>query len=205
MSSVISIDRFKARAAHTNQSGEVAAWPLSGLTPALPDSWLNETIDGKPYASVAFSLWTHHPQLRAATEKLGVYLTPRWPTINGESLFSNTIENAVTKVDAAMRRGETYEGRIVAIYLYWLANCVSGVARLAVYGESKDGQLLRWRYFSEPLHTWAASHGMKGLEAALTPEEPKEEEIVGLRVHLIAKITDDPIDAGYLELLAPRG
>lgn len=205
MATVVRLDKFvpkRSRAVHENP---VVIWPLNELSPASSKAWLNQTIDGKPYANVALSLWTHHPKLRAATERLGSYLTPKWPTESGESLFSQAIERASTKVNAAVSRGETYEARIVAIYLYWLLESVSGVARLAVYGENKTGERLQWRYFSEPLHTWAKSHGMKHLEAFRVLEEPSTEEIVGLRIHLIAKITDDPVDAGYVELLAPRG
>ncbi|MDP3168136.1 MAG: hypothetical protein Q8N06_22095 [Hydrogenophaga sp.] len=205
MSQVINFDRSKATSGGGVRIGGSGIWPLSGLSQTSPGAWLDATIDGKAYASVALSLWTHHPQLRAATERLGVLLTPMWPTLAGDSLLACAIENAVTKVDAAVRRGESYEGRVVAIYLYWLANCVAEVARLAVYGENTDGQLLRWRYFSEPLHSWALAHGMKELETVLVAEQPTVEEVAGLRIHLIARLTDDPVDAGYLELLAPRG
>lgn len=52
---------------------------------------------------------------------------------------------------------------------------------------------------------WALTHGMKELETVLVKEQPTVEEVAGLRIHLIARLTDDPVDAGYLELLAPRG
>lgn len=202
---VINLAHSRGARNRTEADAAAAIWPLKDLIPASPNAWLKETVDGKPYAAVALSIWMHHPNLRVATEKLAAYLTPKWPTSKGESLLAKAIENAVCKVEAAVSRGESFEGRVVGVYLFWLANCVADVARVAVFGVAKNGEVMRWQYFSEPLHDWAKRHGMTQLEAVLADETPTEEEIAGLRTHLVARITDNPVDAGYLEMHAPRG
>jgi hypothetical protein len=156
------------------------------------------------YEALALSIWMQAPNLRAATEKLGAYLTPLWPSPQGNSLWSEAIERAVTKVDIAVQRGENYSGRVVGIYLFWLASCVRDVARIKVHGYTKEGERIVWKYFSEPLSVWVKNNAIDHLEAVLVDGEPTEEETTGLRTHLVASITD-PIDAGYLEMYAPRG
>jgi len=181
-----------------------AVWSISELAPKAPNAWLNEIIRNKPYESLARSIWTHQPNLRLATEKLGAYLTPLWPAPDGKSLWSEAIEKAVTKVDQAVQRGESYQGRVVGIYLYWLASCVRDVARIKVHGYTKQGERIVWKYFSEPLSTWVKRNAIDHIEAVLVDDEPTEEVITGLRTHLVASITA-PVDAGYLEMYAPRG
>lgn len=181
-----------------------ASWMLDELVQAKPAAWLNSTIRSASYASVALSLWTHHPNLRLATERLGNYLTPLWPSSAGGSLLGKTIEKAVAEVDIAVQRGASYEARIVGIYLFWLASCVDDVARLQISGTTPTGEVITWKYFSEPLHQWAARHGMQQLEARLVAEPTSKEALAGLRTHLLAHIAD-PLDVGYLEIHAPRG
>ena len=203
MTSVINIGSRARQDRFLTKSGAVA-WPINELMPKTPNAWLNEIVRDKPYESIALSIWIHQPNLRIATEKLGAYLTPMWPALNGKSLWSEAIERAVTKVDLAVQRGESYHGRVVGIYLYWLASCVRDVARISVHGYTKHGELVVWRYFSQPLNAWVKSNGIDHIEAVLVEEEPTEEVTTGLRTHLVASITD-PVDAGYLEMYAPRG
>lgn len=194
----------KARKDRLPADGGAAVWPINSLAPKTPNAWLNEIIRNKPYESIALSIWTHQPNLRVATEKLGGYLTPLWPAPDGRSLWSEAIEKAVTKVDLAVQRGESYHGRVVGIYLFWLASCVPDVARIAVHGYNKQGQRIVWKYFSQPLSAWVKANAIERIEAVLVEEEPAEEVTAGLRTHLVARITD-PVDAGYLEMYAPRG
>ncbi|MFC6281211.1 hypothetical protein [Polaromonas aquatica] len=184
--------------------GGAAVWAINALAPKTPNAWLNEIIRNKPYESIALSIWTHQPNLRVATEKLGAYLTPLWPAPDGQSLWSEAIEKAVTKVDLAVQRGESYHGRVVGIYLFWLASCVRDVARISVHGYNKHGERIIWKYFSQPLSVWVKANGIDHIEAVLVDEDPAEEVTAGLRTHLVASITD-PVDAGYLEMYAPRG
>lgn len=195
---------IKARQDQNLATGGAAVWAISELAPKAPNAWLKEIIRNKPYESVALSIWLHQPNLRAATEKLGAYLTPLWPSPSGNSLWSEAIEKAVTKVDMAVQRGENYQGRVVGIYLFWLASCVRDVARITVHGYTRTGDRLVWKYFTQPLAAWVKSNAIEYIEAVLVEEDPTEEVIAGLRTHLVASITD-PVDAGYLEMHAPRG
>jgi hypothetical protein len=167
-------------------------------------AWLSHFIKDKPYESFAVSIWTHQPNLRDATEKLCAHLTPLWPSPDGQSLLGVAIEKALSKVDLAVQRGENYHGRVVGIYLYWLASCVRDVARVKVNGYTKAGERVAWKYFSEPLGDWVRSNGIEHIEAEHVDLEPTEEVTAGLRTHLIASITDH-VDAGYIEMFAPRG
>lgn len=203
MTSVTSIGS-KARQDRFLTHGSAAVWSINALAPKTPNAWLNEIIRNKPYESIALSIWTHQPNLRLATEKLGAYLTPLWPAPDGSSLWSDAIEKAVTRVDIAVQRGESYHGRVVGIYLFWLASCVRDVARIAVHGYNKQGERYVWKYFSQPLSTWVKANAIDHIEAVLVEEEPADEVTAGLRTHLVASITD-PVDAGYLEMYAPRG
>lgn len=203
MTSVTNIGSRVRQEQTITQEG-AAVWSISELAPKAPNAWLNEIIRNKPYESLALSIWMHQPNLRLATEKLGAYLTPLWPAPDGKSLWSEAIEKAVTKVDLAVQRGESYHGRVVGIYLYWLASCVRDVARIKVHGYTKQGERIVWKYFSEPLNTWVKRNAIDHIEAVLVDDEPTEEVTAGLRTHLVASITD-PVDAGYLEMYAPRG
>jgi hypothetical protein len=203
MTSVTNIGS-RARQDRLINKGGAAIWPINELAPKIQSAWLNEIIRNKPYENIALSIWIHQPNLRIATEKLGAYLTPLWPAPDGNSLWSEAIEKAVTKVDLAVQRGESYHGRVVGIYLFWLASCVRDVARIRVHGYTKHGELIIWKYFTQPLNTWAKNNAIDRIEAVLVEDEPTEEVTAGLRTHLVASITD-PVDAGYLEMYAPRG
>lgn len=203
MTQVINIGSSVRRNKAIIQDGSVV-WAINEITPRAPHAWLNEIIRNKPYENLAHSIWMHQPNLRLATEKLGGFLTPLWPAPDGKSLWGGAIEKAVTKVDLAIQRGESYQGRVVGIYLYWLASCVRNVARIKVHGYTKQGDQIVWKYFSEPLSTWVKRNAIDHIEAVLAEDEPTEEVTTGLRTHLIASITD-PVDAGYLEMYAPRG
>jgi len=191
------------RRARLPVAGGGVDWPINELTPKTPDGWLIEIIRNKPYENVALSIWRYQPNLRLATQKLGAYLTPRWPSPEGTSLWGDAIEKAVTKVDLAVQRGENYTGRVVGIYLYWLATCVRDVARVQVHGYTKQGERLVWKYFTQPLGLWVKSNGIDRIEAVLVEGDPAEEVTAGLRTHLVASITE-PVDAGYLAMYGPR-
>lgn len=207
MSTVINLAARSARVQRPIQGGGdegVAIWSLADLVPKTPTAWLKDMVRDREYEAVALSLWQHQPNLRQATERLGAFLTPLWPDSDGKPLWAATVETAIRKVEAAIQRGEGYEGRVVGIYLYWLSQCVADVARIEVYGVNKDGARFRWTPFEAPLHEWAKKNGMTHLEACLAEETPRNEFVAGLKTHLVARISN-PVDTGYLEMYAPRG
>ena len=204
ITNIVSMNQYKKGRVPSAPRSGVAIWPIAQLMPKAPGAWMRDFTKGRSYEQLAASLWTHQPNLRSATEKLASYLTPMWPNQEGMSLWGSTVEKALHKVDVAVQRGEAYEARIVGIYIYWLSQCVHDLARLAVYGVTVSGQRLRWEYFEEPLNAWAKKYGITYLEAELVEEPPSDEVIAGLRTHLVARITD-PVDAGYMEMYAPRG
>jgi hypothetical protein len=203
MHAVIHIGRSNFRSKVPSKAG-AAVWEVNDLTPRPNENLLKDLVQGKSYESLAQAIWSHQPNLRIATEKLAEFLTPLWPSSEGGSLLSVAIERALEKVDSALQRGENYHARVVGIYLYWLASCVADVARLNVNGFNASGERLPFRYFSEPLHLWVKNNSIQYIEASLVEEEPSEEMITGLRMHLVASITN-PEDAGYLEMYAPKG
>ena len=182
----------------------VVVWPVQDITYKTPDVWLQELVKGKPYAHTASSIWMHQPKLRTATEKLGAYLTPMWPGQDGKPLWESALERAATRVDLAVQRGESYSGRLVGIYLFWLTSCVFDVAKIHLHGYTSSGERIVWKYFSKPLETWVRENKITYVEASLVEEDVAAEVVAGLRTHLVARITD-PVDAGYLEMYAPRG
>jgi hypothetical protein len=194
----------RARHIPTSPREGGVVWPVQDIASTTPEVWLQELIKGKPYAHTASSIWMHQPKLRTATEKLGAYLTPMWPTPEGKSLWENAVERAVTRVDFAVQRGESYNGRLVGIYLFWLTSCVCDVAKINVHGYNASGDRFIWKYFSKPLEAWVRDHKITYVEASLVDEDVSAEVVTGLRTHLVARITD-PVDAGYLEMYAPRG
>jgi hypothetical protein len=204
MAQIVSLNQYKRKMPLPKPRPGVALWPIRQLMPTGPKSWLKEIVSGKPYEATALSLWQHHPNLRRATEKLANYLTPMWPNHQGQSLWSTSVEKALQRVEQAMARGEGFEARIVGIYIYWLSQCAQDIACLEIYGVTPNGDRMRWQYFEEPLNSWAKRYGVTHLEAELVPEPPTQEVVAGLRTHLIAHITD-PVDAGYVEMYAPRG
>lgn len=194
----------KVLPAQTIADDEVV-WPVADL----PDQkqtgqWLNEVIGGKPYEGVALSLWTHHPNLRSATEKLASFITPRWPCSGGGALLGAAVERAASGADEAIDRSEAFEGRLVGVYLYGLASIVEDVARLSIRGIDREGQSRNWDYFSVPLLQWARGHGMEQLLVRHVGGPAQAVFLNGLRNSLIAHIAS-PRDQGYLAKYAPLG
>lgn len=183
----------------------VAIWPIGSFTPDTSSKWLESTIVNTEFEAFGKSLWMNHPNLKAASEELAAYITPWWPAADGEKLLDKTIRYTMQKVSHAIDRGETFEGRLIGLYLYGLASCIRDVARVGVYGYDKDGNIHHWKYFSEPLKGWAKKHNLLELEAHLVENEPTDEQLLGLRMHLVARITSNPDDAGRLEMHAFRG
>ncbi|MBC5767622.1 hypothetical protein [Ramlibacter albus] len=204
---VISIGHKRSRGSETRNAiaeGEVI-WPVSDL----PDQkqtgqWLNETIAGKPYEGIALSLWTHHPNFRLATEKLAGFITPRWPAANGEPLLGVAVERAARAAEEAIDRAQSFEGRVVGVYLYGLASIVEDVAKLSIRGIDRDGASRGWEYFSVPLLQWARGHGIEQLLVRQIPGSPASVLLHGLRNSLIAHIAS-ATDAGCLAKYAPHG
>lgn len=206
MSTVIDFSKAQAKRSDRQQveEGAVVLWNLSDLAPTRQSSWIRTAVAGSPHEALALTLWRHHPTLKIATERVAQFLTPMWPSCSGESLLAATVQSAVGAVQQAIDAGAAYEARIIGIYLYQLIECAEEVARLRVYGETDAGEILAWRYFSEPLNQWAKRNKLKHLQARQVDAPAIKEAIAGLRTHLLARIAD-PTDVGYLELHAPRG
>jgi hypothetical protein len=203
MSTVININ-------HRAQSVILAApnrtvWNINDLDFSDSDTWLRKAVDGTDYESSALALWTHHKNLRYATEKFAALITPRWPDSKGNRLLNKTIENAVTPVNRAIQRGEAFEGRVVGLYLYWISRSVDDVARINLHGVTSSGKRIRWPYFSVGIQSWVKQNNFTHLEAQLQTEDAAIEDITGLRTQLIGRITMNPSDAGFMEMHAPRG
>lgn len=194
----------RARKGSNVARGGASNWPVDEIVTTDAQQWLVTLIHGRSYESRARSMWRLHPNLYLATEKLAGYLTPHWPGPDGSSALALAIENAVTRVDISVQRGEIFHGRLVGIYLHWLVNCVRDVERIEVHGYTGRGDRVVYRHFSEPLSSWVTVNDIKHIEAFVTETPLSEEVIAGLRTHLIAQITE-PIDAGYLALNAPPG
>lgn len=205
MNEVVSIDMVRGRRELKKTGRASALWDLKAFRGEPVRTSLNKIIKDQPFEDIARSLWTHHPNLLTATESLAAHITPLWPSSKGGSLLAEAVTNAVSKVDAAVSRGENFQARVIGVYLYWLANSATDIARIGVYGRQRDGSMLRWHYFSEPLLEWARRNEIVEVEAVLLDREPTAAEICGLRMHLVARITNNHVDAGYLELHAPGG
>lgn len=180
-------------------------WPVKDL----PDhdqcgQWLNDVICGTQHENTALSLWTHHPNLRVSTAKLAGFITPKWPSAQGGSLLQLAVEHAVSRAQGAIDQGQAFEGRLVGVYLFGLVSVVTDVARLAVRGLDRQGHMVRWAYFSEPLLEWARRHGIDELIVKQVSSPPSEVVLSGLRTHMIACLTN-PVDAGYLAKHAAQG
>jgi hypothetical protein len=185
--------------------GSEVIWPVKDL-PSQDQcgKWLNDVITGTDHEGTAISIWTHHPNLRESTEKLASFITPMWPTSDGGSLLQLSVENAVGRAQEAIEKGQAFEGRLIGVYLYGLVSVVTQVARLVIRGVDRNGQTVRWNYFSEPLLQWAGRHGIEQLVVKQATEPASEVVLSGLRTHMIACLAS-PVDAGYLEKHASYG
>jgi len=172
-------------------------WPVQDLEQPDGDEWLLAAVEGSRCEGAALSIWAHHPNLKQSTRKFASYITPLWPTTEGESLLRRSVQDAVATSLEAMEYGEAITGRLVGVFLHRLAASVPDVARLAVCGIDDQGRRLHWDYFSAPLKAWADSHGMTSLTAYRVEPEPSDVTVAGLRTHLLASIAH-PQDAGYV-------
>lgn len=180
-------------------------WPVA----RLPDQrqcgeWLEHMIQDTAYENTARSLWRHHPNLKASTERLAGYITPMWPGADGCSLLQVAVVRAVSRAQAAIDEGQAFEGRLVGVYLYGLLDIVGDIAQLVVRGEDPQGTLHRWEYFSEPLLQWARLRGLPRVTVERVVPAPSPVVLSGLRTHMTARLAD-PIDAGYLARHASQG
>lgn len=186
------------------EPGPAVQWPIGDLPEqAQCAQWLTDAVAGKAYESLAVSLWTHHPNLREATERLAYFISPNWPAADGTPLLNQAIERAVSRAQDAINNKEAFEGRLVGVYLYGLISVVTDIARLGIMGVDRAGVSHRWRYFSSPLQEWARGHGMDAVTVQMQPA-PTDALLRGLRTHMTACLTS-PVDAGYLAKYAPEG
>lgn len=190
-------------AAHVDSISAVL-WPVGELVDQQQCSqWLSAAVAGKSYEGTAISLWTHHPNLREATERLAQFITPKWPASDGTPLLNVAIERAVSRAQDAIQNREAFEGRLIGVYLYGLISVVTDIARLGIMGVDRAGLPHRWKYFSCPLQEWARGHGMDTVTVQIQGSPP-DALLRGLRTHMTACLTN-PVDAGYLAKYAPEG
>ncbi|TWO71467.1 hypothetical protein FN976_11160 [Caenimonas sedimenti] len=167
-------------------------------------AWLDKVIEGTPLENTAASLWTHHENLREATEKLANFITPKWPSPCHGSLLQLAVEEAVKRAHNAVTHGESFEGRLVGVYMYGLVSVSADVARLVVRGRARGGHLVRWAHFSEPLLQWAGRNGIEDLIVRHSDQPTSDVVLTGVRQHMVAAICTSR-DAGYLAKYAPQG
>lgn len=180
----------------------IQAWPVFDLTPKHSSDWLEKLIENNPQRGLVISIWAHYPNLRTATQKLSHFLTPNWPSDSDTSALYKAIDVATTNVSAAVDQGDQFSGRIIALYLHGLASISKDVARIEIYGEDNKGVDHLWDYFSCPLQEWAKKHKMKEIELHAAREKISDEEILGLRQHLVASICN-PRETGFFAAYAP--
>lgn len=161
------------------------------------DSWLLSAVEDTSFEGYARSIWTHHPNLKTSTRKFASYITPYWPMKNGKPLLQHSVMGAVCNAIEAMTKSEEITGRLVGIYLDSLVMGMADVARLVIYGTDKDGQKIRWDYFSESLSEWANINNLLTVQAVVSDVEPNPVMVAGLRMHMLSRITH-PLDAGYV-------
>ena len=177
-------------------------WARSSLSPKTTRDWLLRATLQSKHEDLVLSLWANYPNLRSATEKLAEYITPYWPTDSEESLLRRSIETGASNVSGAFSQGDTYGPRVIALYLAGLASCVPDVLKVEIYGCGRNGEMEYWDYFSEPLHAWCRRHGCVEVELHRVQGILKVEEMIGLRCHLIARISSTT-DTGFYEMYAP--
>lgn len=205
MTTVIPLGKRGRAVAADNAATQEVIWPVHELPDgAACGQWLHEVVAGTDYEGTALSLWTHHQNLRDATEKLASFITPRWPSASGGSLLQNAVNEAVTRAHEAIDQGQAFQGRLVGVYLYGLMTVVQDIAGLVIRGKGASGNVHRWEYFSQPLLEWARQHNIEQVLVSKVRERPSAAMVEGLRTHLLARIAD-PIDAGYLAKHAPHG
>lgn len=186
--------------------GTTVLWPVKELENSDQYAkWLSELVAGTPFDGTAASLWTHHPNLRKATERFACLITPKWPTADGGSLLQRAVKEALRRATEA-QGAQGLEGHVVGAYLSGFASLpvvLEHVARLVIRGEGQDGRTHRWSYFSEPLMQWAGRNGIDRLIVTQARAQVPRSTLKGLRSHLVAGIAN-PVDAGYLEMYAPH-
>lgn len=180
-------------------------WPIEGLVGSDASDWVNAAVDESESRHTARALFAQLPNLRQTTNRFAAMIGPRWPTSDGSKLLNVTIEKAVSNVQKAFERGETFEGRAIGVYLYWLQESVEEIAKVELYGVTRASKAIKWRYFSEEIQAWVQRNGFAYLEAHPVMEPASPEERQGLKTQLIGRITVRPEDAGYLAMYAPRG
>jgi hypothetical protein len=185
----------------------LATWNVSEMRdPVADDAWFKDFVADKSYGNTALSLWTHHANLRAATERFAGYVGLEWPAADGRKLIEVAIEDAATRAQRAVENREAFEGRLIGVYLYGLLSAVGEIARLDAIGHCEDGSSHRWPYlFSAPsLKEWAAAGQMRTISVHPVGRAASSDLISGLRDYMKARIANS-VDLGYLAKYAPQG
>lgn len=209
MNTVVHMSQVKknvANRAYANkQATAISLCVVPPVTANLQAGWVDESVSGHPYQWIARALWNNQPNLRVATERLALYITPWWPDMAGKPVLHRAVMTALMKTQDALKEGDGLRlARLTGVYLHALTSFAQEITRVSVTGVNPDGELCHWNHFSEPLYDWAHSKQIGELMAHVANPAPTEEMILGVRTHMIASLTD-PVDAGYLAKHAPLG
>lgn len=179
------------------QENEIV-WPLAQL-PTRDDcaKFLAETIEGTDHGSYLQTLWAQQPTTRQQAENLCAFITPNWQTASGQSVVREALERAGARVKAVYLEQSVYTGRVLGAYLWGLLEVHPEIARIGVRGLDRQGRVMRWTHFAQPLRDWAIANGMA--EVLACPErELSPKWTFGLRTHMASAIAS-PAAIGEME------
>lgn len=192
------------RAQSNRQRSAIASWPKQAHEKSNTGQWIFEAVQDTDFHWLARSLWSNQPNLSRATERLAEFITPWFPDCQGKPLLPKAIAAAVESAGAAIGDGDGERlGRLTAAYLQGLVSIADELACIHVTGVDQCGGLCRWG-FSEPLIDWMSEKQLHDVLAHRAEPAANDAMILGMRTHLIARLTD-PVDAGYLAKYALHG
>lgn len=174
----------------------------------IPDSsacsrWLEESIQGQPYAGMMKNLWMDAPQSRQQAERLASFITPNWPAANGTPVMTQALHAAGLQLLEVHHEGTESLPRSLGAYLWGLMTVWQAVGRLSVRGLDRSGKIAQWKHFSKPLLDWARDHGMTEILASDRADFSKV-WMIGLHDHMLTAIAE-PTEIGYMRKFAPMG
>lgn len=184
--------------------GEVL-WPIQKLPgEAQCARWVDEYVDGKPYEGEVRSLWQNYPRSRAQAESLLSFITPDWPAADGRPLVAHALDSAGERLKLVIdAEGAVNKPRLLGVFLWGLMSIQKEVGRLRVRGLDRNGKVLQWDHFRQPLLEWAQGHGMTEVLASSIDNVSILWER-GMKTTMLAAIAD-PSEIGFMETYAPHG
>src|SRR5262249_33780948 len=157
--------------------------------PAACSRWLDETIQGRPYAGIMAMLWLQEPQSRQQAERLVSFIPPNWPAANGQALMGQALNAAGHKLLEVHHEGTENLPRRLGVFLGGLMTVAEAVGRLAVRGVDRTGKIVQWKHFCMPLLEWARKNGMTEILACDRTDYSKV-WMIGLHDHMLTAIAE---------------